>query len=551
MLFRAFEVEGYMISTGSMAPTLLGFHKRVICPACGCQFPFGVAFDESNDDEDHGEHSPHNGSPAPAGRAAASAEAHHDPHQLATCPNCGLDAIDVSDVPRNQGDQLLVNKSAYDLRNPRRWEVVVFRNPYRASQAYVKRIAGLPGEKIQVIDGDVYADGHICRKPFDLQCALRIPVFDNAHRPANDPDWRPRWAPDDPDSPWKPAGSGFVLSAASANDAPSDPDEPDSHHAQRDSWSWVTYTHWLREGGSHRTSVVVGTEAGEVHVPAEIFSPVQYNRATRTLTCTGVLTSQRRAMLLAFNKHPAAEAAIERLYEESHQSPVIDAYGYNRPDAGIAALSVRDLMFEAEIEVTGGQGEFVVEMTDGRQKFDALLDVSRREARLYVDGERTPVRTAPLEAEWLARPITVTMSLCDRQVVLAIDGAPLFEPWLLAEGPTPSHEPARHPARFAARGLSVRVPTLALYRDVHYTRGRARHGIDSPCALGPGEYFMLGDNSPVSADSRNWPDGRVPAHLLLGQPFLVHLPSRPGRIQFAGMVRYFRIPDFSRMRYIR
>ena len=34
LLFRTFVAEGYMISTGSMAPCLLGFHKRVECPKC-------------------------------------------------------------------------------------------------------------------------------------------------------------------------------------------------------------------------------------------------------------------------------------------------------------------------------------------------------------------------------------------------------------------------------------------------------------------------------------------------------------------------------------
>ena len=34
-----------MISTGSMAPALLGYHKRVVCPSCRSEFAFGVAYD--------------------------------------------------------------------------------------------------------------------------------------------------------------------------------------------------------------------------------------------------------------------------------------------------------------------------------------------------------------------------------------------------------------------------------------------------------------------------------------------------------------------------
>ena len=49
LLFRTFAAEGYMISTGSMAPSLLGYHKRVICPTCGITFPFGTAYDTDDD----------------------------------------------------------------------------------------------------------------------------------------------------------------------------------------------------------------------------------------------------------------------------------------------------------------------------------------------------------------------------------------------------------------------------------------------------------------------------------------------------------------------
>ncbi|MGE3315589.1 MAG: signal peptidase I, partial [Planctomycetaceae bacterium] len=162
MLFRTFEVEGYMISTGSMAPSLLGFHKRAVCPACGSLFAYGIPYELPShahlaEDDD----TLRNGR-ATLARAGSSDHA-NEPRQLVCCPNCGLDAIDLADVPRNQGDQLLVNKSAYDFRSPDRWDVIVFRNPYRPSQAYVKRAIGLPGERVQIIDGDIYINGEICR----------------------------------------------------------------------------------------------------------------------------------------------------------------------------------------------------------------------------------------------------------------------------------------------------------------------------------------------------------------------------------------------------
>ena len=52
-----------------------------------------------------------------------------------------------------------------------------------------------------------------------------------------------------------------------------------------------------------------------------------------------------------------------------------------------------------------------------------------------------------------------------------------------------------------------------------------------PIRLGARQYFVLGDNSPSSDDSRFWADlaGRpllVPEANFLGKPFLVHLPGR-------------------------
>ena len=49
IVLRGFLLEGYLISTGSMAPGLRGLHKHVACPSCGVEFAFGVTFDESVD----------------------------------------------------------------------------------------------------------------------------------------------------------------------------------------------------------------------------------------------------------------------------------------------------------------------------------------------------------------------------------------------------------------------------------------------------------------------------------------------------------------------
>ncbi len=58
------------------------------------------------------------------------------------------------------GQEILVNKLVYRLSSPKRGDVVVFLpNGNQNSSYYVKRVVGLPGETIQIIDGYVYIDG--------------------------------------------------------------------------------------------------------------------------------------------------------------------------------------------------------------------------------------------------------------------------------------------------------------------------------------------------------------------------------------------------------
>src|SRR4030043_174613 len=53
------------------------------------------------------------------------------------------------------GDYLIVDEISYRFREPQRGEVVVFKYPRNLSQRYIKRIIGLPGEKIEIKDGKI------------------------------------------------------------------------------------------------------------------------------------------------------------------------------------------------------------------------------------------------------------------------------------------------------------------------------------------------------------------------------------------------------------
>lgn len=62
---------------------------------------------------------------------------------------------------------------------------------------------------------------------------------------------------------------------------------------------------------------------------------------------------------------------------------------------------------------------------------------------------------------------------------------------------------------------------IKVWRDFHYT-DRGIHGKGEPVRLGPGELFVLGDNSPESRDGRDW--GPISTGDVLGRPTHVVLP---------------------------
>lgn len=59
----------------------------------------------------------------------------------------------------SDGDNLIVEKLSYRFSDPKRYDIIVFPYKYKENTYYIKRIIGLPGETVQVIDGYVYING--------------------------------------------------------------------------------------------------------------------------------------------------------------------------------------------------------------------------------------------------------------------------------------------------------------------------------------------------------------------------------------------------------
>lgn len=166
-VFRAFVMEAFRIPTGSMADTLKGAHFQLRCRQCGYKYEYGFVPRRYDLPEDYVPRSGHL-------RSFPS-----------RCPSCGNYQPVGGTMPVAYGDRILVLKCIYQFFEPKRWDVIVFKNPTEPTINYIKRLVGLPGDKVQIIDGDIYINGQISRKPPKVQNELWMPVYDNDYQPVN------------------------------------------------------------------------------------------------------------------------------------------------------------------------------------------------------------------------------------------------------------------------------------------------------------------------------------------------------------------------------
>jgi signal peptidase I len=453
LLFRTLGAEPYGVPTGSMAPNLLGHHVDAVCPRCGMPLRIGVR-------EENGV------------LRGESSEAH--------CMNCGLGEIELARSPITRGDLVLVNRSVFDFRRPRRWEMAVFHCAADHGKAYVKRVIGLPGERVEIRDGDVYIDHQIARKTLAECRAVGIPVVDSYFLPSPN-GWTRAWEAFPTTTSLSVEGQGITLNSL---------DSPNC-------FAWLVYRHG-----------------------------------------------------------PGAE---------SKERPITDEYAYNGGDPARTPWPVHDFLLECDLEVRQGDGEIGVTINDGKDELMVALPTGAvgQGTRLMLparnsDGDtpdpdvRRVLRTAPNRALTAGRTHRVELALVDRRLSFALDGTELFPPFDLP--PADERQPVSRPFRIGGRGVELRVHQWRLLRDIHYTNV-GRHGIGVPVPLGAGEYFVLGDNSPHSDDSRFWTDvsgNYLPVRKadFVGKPFLVHLPSRFAAVEAFGRRWQFQTMDWSRIRWL-
>ncbi len=446
IVLRAIAVEPFGVPTGSMALTLAGNHKSCTCPRCGHEVVVGSNAGANND-------------------LLASQRG----YTTAWCPNCYQTNLGLDAFPETVGDRLLVDKNIFEMRRPRRWEIAVFRCPSDPSKPYVKRVAGLPGEQIQIHDGDVYINGQLARKTHAEARAVSVLVFDNDFQP-KDGGWKLRWRGGDPHD----TGPGVLLTEANDRIDGTELKWPVDDAGA--GFRWLLYRHWL--------------------------------------------------------------------LDERHEEPIRDQFAYNGGALRHELKNVHDFLVQMDVEVGAGQGtvaiglrdghdDVTVEIAAGQEQHVRLLDVA---GRLLAEGELWQL-TAGISHH-------VVFALVDRRVSLSVDYHVLIPGYDLPA--TTDRKGVSRPMWLGVRGVAASVRHFRLNRDIHYATA-GRNAIFEPWTLGRDEYFMLGDNSANSEDSRYWSIPGVPESALMGRPLLLHQPSHWASLRAGWDVQTV---DWKRVRWI-
>lgn len=523
-VFRAYVVEAFVIPTGSMAPTLLGEHIATRCDQCGYRFTFDV------DGADRTETQKNND-----GSRTVFRRDYLTRDVTTVCPMC-YNHLHIKPLTRiSAGDRILVHKYIYSIDEPRRWDVVVFKNTVNPSENYIKRLVGLPGDSLWIIDGNIYVKpfgGHwkIARKTEReaVQRAVWQPIYHSTYVPLDKGLDRANvrgiaWA-----TPWVPVTDGEtwdVQGRSSYTHASNGPGVLRFDASRLGDGRLLLYA-YNQTSSAPRQDMVEDVRIAASFQPAQPGLSVEMHTTAR------------------LNDTPV-DAAPERLTA--------------RIDANGTATLTRQADYDEKPRLIA-QAQ-VPPFTPGQTKRIELWFVDQ-ELSLWVEGERVLEHEFNLSDISLARdrlPPSASPFFPDIGIRVEGSAVTLHEVELDRDIYYIS-EP--YPAGETAVGLpatGVLIKTIS--RDPDGTLHVIPNG--SPVELETDQFFCLGDNSPRSHDSRYWTSlnewielkmfaghkqrwGVVPRKLLMGRAFFVYFPAPYGLKPEGPNI----FPNFGDMRFI-
>ncbi|MGB0716211.1 MAG: S26 family signal peptidase [Phycisphaerae bacterium] len=542
-VFRAFIVEAFVIPTGSMAPTLYGAHGTILCNDCGTEFAYGL-----RDLSDR-----RGGIPQVK------------PNSFAYCPNCKAPngSLKANDAFRNPeaGDRILVLKWPYDVGieslGPQRWDVTVFKDPSDGVTNFIKRLVGLPNEVLMIADGDVYtvptdelsdeakaAFEHIRKQKYRIRTEGYTGRLDGfpveVLREVDEKASIARKTTVAQDALWLPAYDHNYMPSAPLNDQPvwkaRSPGESGWNAEKR----VLTFTPEKSE-----------EDILELHGPA-IRATCAYN-------------------VVGGDNSPRPRSPSQTIPPFVHDLRLRFVATMDSPESAVTArLTKRGRVFDATVTASGAVS--IIEQTvppHGVPKVD-------------LTGQTDPLA--------VGMPTTISFQNIDYHLELRVDGEVVLQSHGDKKAPgyyAPNlrdlrRSPTTHPSMPAILGSggAFSLSHVAVHRDVYYYLVPRVQNLRSPypysgwgsqeypIGLRDDEFFMLGDNTAASKDSRLWDIvsptlvsrgegvqlGTVPRDQLIGKAFFVYWPSMQ-RVdwfdRFPVLNRWGVVPDVGRMRWIR
>lgn len=458
VILRIFVVEAFRIPTGSMAPTLLGVHKVVKCPNCNWKF-----------------------------------ESDHNTN-YARCSNCFY-KIRVSEYMKRGGNRILVNKFVYDFGKPKRWDVAVFKYPFSdvtclscnyishqsticekcsttarkenffigkingikgylglsqyheivcktcntkevmvceqcgsanvhvVQKNYIKRVIGLPEERLHIVNGDIYINGKVQRKPAKVQEELWIPVFDSNY--------------------------------------------------------------------PGKQEIVKGWDAMERFWD---------------------INKRQLHLKLPEGFAPASYATFER--------QIIDYNVYNN---GLTNTIDGDIMVRFDVVTSRNSGGISIILEKDEKIFEAFIRSRGEKKESYLKMSGLRIATDANTFIELENKCKIEFSNVDKRVSLKLNGSEVFS-HTYDDDLLPQNDYTKY-SKLKIGGVNIEAvfKNISIFRDIYYTDA-GEWGSFRPVEIGEKKYFVMGDNSRNSNDSRFWKF--VPENSLVGKAFMVFWPLR-------------------------
>ncbi|MCK5941516.1 MAG: signal peptidase I [Planctomycetes bacterium] len=339
-------------------------------------------------------------------------------------------------------DRILVNKLIQTFREPQRWDITVFKYPLQKNQNYVKRIVGMPNDRLSIGGGNVYqvegegasATYTPLRKPDDLQELMWKNVYPTRRDARAETKALGKIFAASPSRAVTETDTGFVLEPDGKTARLYFRDEPDGGMIDA-----------VWDGYPANVAALIREQAAGRY-PIEICPDVR-------LTATVTPSQQLESFAVAIE---VVRTGFDKL---------------------VYALLVEDGKGRLEVR---GPGQKVL---GGSDPFDFPL----------AAGEAVEVAFAHVDDRLIAWR--------DGDEVMRWDSAQWScREGCVVDGPKPGAGQKVIPQFVCIGKGEVRFDDVRIDRDQHYARDIAPEIIEVP----DGHYYMLGDNVRQSIDSRGW-----------------------------------------------